>query len=98
MSGREIAIARELTKRFEEVARGVLPLGEDHTAGDVKGEIVLVVAPPGRQSAPDEYAIRSAVLTALERMSMRDAVEEVARTLRVPRRLVYGVALAMRKG
>lgn len=47
----EIAVCRELTKRFEEVLRG--------SAGDVwgrlraippKGEYVLVVSPPGRQA------------------------------------------------
>jgi 16S rRNA (cytidine1402-2'-O)-methyltransferase len=51
---RPAAVCRELTKLHEEVARG--PLGElaRHFRGDVKGEIVVVIAPSRkRASAPD---------------------------------------------
>lgn len=46
---RYIAVARELTKKFEEIVRG--PLGEVklkfETRNDIKGEIVVVIAPQG---------------------------------------------------
>jgi len=48
---REAAVCRELTKLHEEVARG--PLGElaRRYRDDVRGEIVLVIAPAGRATA-----------------------------------------------
>jgi 16S rRNA (cytidine1402-2'-O)-methyltransferase len=96
MHGREIVVARELTKRFEEIVRGVLPLTLAGDAGEVKGEIVILVA-PAKDTELAEDDIRDAVQQALQRMSLRDAVDEVTRTLRVPRRLVYSLALDMQK-
>ncbi len=96
MSGREVVIAREVTKRFEETIRGVLPLAMPDDAAGIKGEIVILVAPPvERVHAEDE--IREAVAEALQRLSLRDAVDEVTRTLRVPRRIVYALALELQK-
>ena len=95
MSGREIAIAREITKRFEEVTCGRLPIPLPETQ-ELKGEFVLLIGPP-EDHRTSEDDIRAALLEALPRLSMRDAVDEVARTLRVPRRLVYGLALALQK-
>lgn len=97
MAGREVAIARELTKRFEETVRGALPFDEP-LLHEMKGEIVILVGPPQKHAGADETAIQDAVSAAIARMSLRDAVEEVARTLRVPKRLVYSLALSLRKG
>jgi 16S rRNA (cytidine1402-2'-O)-methyltransferase len=94
MPGREIVIAREITKRFEELIRGVLPISP--ADGDPKGEIVILIGPPGKNE-PAEDDIRAAVARALTKMSLRDAVDEVTRTLRVPRRVVYSLALEMQK-
>lgn len=47
---REACVARELTKMFEEVARGTLAELAAHFSGDVKGEIVVVIA--GHSSNP----------------------------------------------
>ena len=96
MSGREVVIAREITKRFEELIRGVLPLSLPGDAADLKGEIVILIAPPEeREHAGDE--IRETLVQALQRLSLRDAVDEVTRTLRVPRRTVYALALELQK-
>jgi 16S rRNA (cytidine1402-2'-O)-methyltransferase len=94
MSGREIVIVREITKRFEEMKRGVLPL--DLHGADVKGELVLLIGPPIAADMPGD-AIADALTDALQRLSLRDAVEEVTRTLRVPRREVYSLALKLQK-
>jgi 16S rRNA (cytidine1402-2'-O)-methyltransferase len=96
LPGREVVVARELTKRFEEIVRGVLPLDLAGQADEPKGEIVILVA-PAPDSEPAEDDIRDAVASAMQRMSLRDAVDEVARTLRVPRRLVYSLALELQK-
>jgi 16S rRNA (cytidine1402-2'-O)-methyltransferase len=89
--GREVVIARELTKRFEEIVRTTLPA--DALAGrEWRGEFVLLVSPPEDQVADGEE-IQSALKLAMTTMSVRDAVEHVRRTLRVPRKQVYDLAL-----
>lgn len=93
--GRDVVIARELTKHFEEFIRGSLPLGRDAT-GEWKGEFVLLISPPVAHTASDEE-LRDALCHSLELMSVRDAVEEVTRTFGVPRRRVYNLALQIRK-
>ncbi len=95
-SGRDLVIARELTKRFEEIIRVPLPATQ-LTGREWKGEIVLLVSPPLPQTAGEDE-VRAAIASALERATLRDAVEEVRRTLRVPRRQVYDLALKCQKG
>jgi 16S rRNA (cytidine1402-2'-O)-methyltransferase len=95
MGGREIVIAREMTKRFEEIIRGELPLTLADGGEAIKGEMVILIAPAGeKQHAAED--IRGAVALAMKSMSLRDAVDEVARTLRVPRRVVYSLALELK--
>jgi 16S rRNA (cytidine1402-2'-O)-methyltransferase len=96
MSGRAVVIAREITKQFEEVIAGVLPLDLEGEGRNLKGEFVLLIAPPPEDQI-SESAIRTALADALGRVSLRDAVDEVTRTLRVPRRVVYSLALALQK-
>lgn len=95
-AGRELVIARELTKRFEEFIRAPLPAPQ-LIGSDWKGEFVLLVSPPSEQTAT-EADIQAAIVEALTRSSLRDAVEDVRRTLRVPRRQVYDLALKHQKG
>lgn len=94
-AGREVVIARELTKRFEEFIRGTLPLAEDG-AREWKGEFVLLVSPPVARETPEEE-LESALHHAMARLSVRDAVEEVMRTFGVPRKRVYNLALQIQR-
>jgi 16S rRNA (cytidine1402-2'-O)-methyltransferase len=91
---RPAAVARELTKRFEEVRRGTLAELARHyaEAGPPKGEIVLVVgrAEAGAAPAQDLDALLDA---ALARLPVKDAAAEVAALTGQPRRLVYARAL-----
>ena len=91
---REAAICRELTKLHEEVRRGDLAtLALDYAAGaEPRGEIVIVVAPP--QAPITEAADLDALLRqALGRLSVKEAVAEVASVTGRPRREVYQRAL-----
>lgn len=99
MSGdREAALCRELTKKFEEVRRGTLETLRDGLLDSpVKGEIVLVLGPAVANSATDDD-IQSALIAALGRLSMRDAVDEVTAGYKLNRRKVYQMALALQKG
>jgi 16S rRNA (cytidine1402-2'-O)-methyltransferase len=96
---RQAAICRELTKLHEEVRRDdLVKLSQDYAAGaETRGEIVIVVAPPadddGNADDLDELLRR-----ALTRVSVKDAVGEVALATGRPRREVYQRALALEKG
>ena len=60
LPGREVAVARELTKLHEECRGGTAAeLAAHYTAHPAKGEIVLLIGPPGEAEAPDEDVIRS---------------------------------------
>jgi 16S rRNA (cytidine1402-2'-O)-methyltransferase len=94
--GREAAVARELTKLFEEVRAAPLPALAAHyaQAGAPKGEIVVVIAPPAADAAPVAAADLDDQLTAaLATMSVRDAAAAVAAASGLPRRQVYARAL-----
>ena len=99
LGDRPAAVARELTKLFEEVRRDGLGALARHyaEAGPPKGEIVLVVAPPSAPvpAAPGE--IDAALEAALARMSLKDAVAAVAAATGEPRRAVYARALALQR-
>jgi 16S rRNA (cytidine1402-2'-O)-methyltransferase len=90
---RQAAVARELTKLYEEVRRDSLDaLARHYTeAGAPKGEIVLVVSPPGQDAAPAD--IDGLLRDALGRMSLRDAAAAVSDATGRPRREIYSRAL-----
>ncbi len=92
---RQIAVCRELTKKFEEVRRGAL---SDVLAGyegqSVKGEIVVVVD-RARGSAFGPEDIEAALRDRLARMRVKDAAQEVSALMNLPRRDVYQMALRL---
>jgi 16S rRNA (cytidine1402-2'-O)-methyltransferase len=94
---RPAALARELTKRFEEVRRGSLPeLAAGAEADPPRGEVVLVVGPAPEAAALGPEAVDALLRAALDRgESVRDAAEAVAAATGVKRREVYGRALAL---
>ena len=95
---RPAAVARELTKRFEEVRRGRLDELAAHyaEAGAPKGEIVIIVGPPENG---DNAEVLDDVLTELlaAGVRVRDAAGMAARRCAVPRQKAYARALALRK-
>lgn len=93
---RPAAVARELTKMFEEVRRGPLPDLARHygEAGPPKGEMVVVVAPP--DSHPGATDVDGALRTALARLSPSAAAAEVARVTGISRRELYRRALELK--
>jgi 16S rRNA (cytidine1402-2'-O)-methyltransferase len=95
---RAAAICRELTKLHEEVRRGDLPgLARDYADGaETRGEIVIVVAPPA-EAVADAGEVDALLRQALARVSVKDAVGEVALATGRPRREVYQRALALAK-
>jgi 16S rRNA (cytidine1402-2'-O)-methyltransferase len=61
-----------------------------------KGEIVIVVAPPGEAEAAGEAQVDEALREAMGRLSASRAAAEVAEKLGVPRRQAYERALKLK--
>lgn len=94
---REAAVARELTKIHEEVRRGSLKaLAEHYGKAEPKGEIVLMVAPPGEEKDIGDEALEAMLKEALKTLSLKDAAEAVSIATSLPRKLVYQKALALK--
>jgi 16S rRNA (cytidine1402-2'-O)-methyltransferase len=87
-----------LTKLHEEVRRGELAqLARDYAGGaETRGEIVIVVAPPADE-AMDAADVDDLLRRALTRVSVKDAVGEVALATGRPRREIYQRALTLAK-
>jgi 16S rRNA (cytidine1402-2'-O)-methyltransferase len=98
LGSREASVCRELTKLHEEIRRGDLPALASHYAEDAetRGEIVIVIAPPPEQETADAD-IDDMLRQALARVSVKDAVGEVALATGRARRDVYQRALELAK-
>lgn len=95
---RQVAICRELTKRFETVVRGSLADVAGQLAGTVvRGEVVVVLDRAAPVSAPAD-AVVAALTDALAGASVKDAATSVAARLGLPRRDVYQMALRLSEG
>jgi 16S rRNA (cytidine1402-2'-O)-methyltransferase len=91
---RPAAVARELTKRFEEVQRDTLPeLAAHYAAAAVRGEVTVVVGPSAQEDDREDLDAR--LRTALTTNSVKDAAALVAVATGLPRRLVYTRALVL---
>jgi len=98
LGDREAALCRELTKLHEEIRRGDLAsLAQGCIAGEVRGEFVLVIAPPMAAERPSAGDTDSLLRRALSRVSLKDAVSEVAVATGLPRRELYQRALVLAK-
>lgn len=94
---REAAVAREITKKFEEAVTGTLPeLAARYEEVPPKGEIVVVVAPPGEAPPATQVDADAALREALERLPASKAAGEVAKALGLDRRQLYARALELK--
>jgi 16S rRNA (cytidine1402-2'-O)-methyltransferase len=99
LGDRDVAVARELTKVFEEVIRGrVDELVGKLEAQDIKGEITLLVGgAPGKPEAGDGEI--EALYREIEQQgdfSTRDLAARIAGELDLPRKRVYELVLKLR--
>ena len=96
LGAREVVVARELTKHFEEVRRGsAADLSRDIEAEGVKGEIVLVIAPPAARETSDDDIV-GALRREMATSSLRDAARIVADDLGATRSRVYQIGLKLK--
>jgi 16S rRNA (cytidine1402-2'-O)-methyltransferase len=98
LGDREAAVTREITKLHEECVTGTLAsLAERYADVAPKGEIVIVVGPPGEASEASDGDLDAALDEALGRLSPSRAAAEVAVSLGVPRKRAYARALERAK-
>ena len=94
---RPAAIAREMTKRFEEVRRGGLgALASHYASAEARGEICIVVGPAAAEAVVGDAEVTAQLRAALHSgLSVKDAAEAVAKATGRKRRDVYREALEL---
>jgi 16S rRNA (cytidine1402-2'-O)-methyltransferase len=98
LGDREAAVTREISKLHEESVSGTLTkLAERYADATPKGEIVIVVGPPGEAAAAGDDELDAALDEALSRLSPSRAAAEVADKLKLPRKRAYARALERSK-
>lgn len=100
LGDRPAAVARELTKLFEEVRRDTLPNLRDYylAAGPPKGEVVIVVGSKldsNSDAVNHELELDNRLRDALASFSLKEAVAQVAALTGLPRKQVYARALSL---
>jgi len=96
MPDREVAVVREITKMYEETIFGTITdVLEKLKANPVKGEIVLVIAPPAENSAQD-IDLNTLLTEELKHCSLKEAVKKISETYKLKRNDVYEKALEIK--
>lgn len=90
---RQAAVARELTKHYEEVRRGTVgALSTHYATAPPRGEITLLLGPPEQADHED---LDGQLQRALVANSVKDAAALVSAATGLPRKLVYARALEL---
>jgi 16S rRNA (cytidine1402-2'-O)-methyltransferase len=96
---RPAAVCRELTKTYEEVVRGSLAELARWAAGEVRGEITLVVAGATAAAAVPQGEELAQLVSAREQAgeSRKEAIAAVAAAAGVAKRLVFDAVVSAKK-
>ncbi|HKR91452.1 16S rRNA (cytidine(1402)-2'-O)-methyltransferase [Novosphingobium sp.] len=96
LPGREVAVARELTKKFEECRNGApADLAAHYAAHPPKGEIVLLVAPPVDEG-PENVDVDALLRAELTDAKPSQAAARVAKVTGLDRKTLYARALELK--
>ncbi len=96
LPGREVAVARELTKKFEECRAGKpAELAEHYAANPPRGEIVLLIAPPLPQE-PGSFDVDALLLAELAASKPSQAAGTVAKLTGMDRKALYARAMELK--
>jgi len=93
---REVAVTRELSKLYEECQTGSAAEVQAHyEASPPRGEIVLLIAPPG-EAVHDEASAEKMLRHLLLTQKPSQAVAQVAKATGLDRKMLYAKAMEMR--
>lgn len=92
LKNRTVAVARELTKRFEEVVRGTPNDIKKYFANGIKGELVVIVSPPFEEQ---EELSDTLIKKTLETLSIKDTADALSKAYNIPKRKIYQRALLL---
>lgn len=96
LPGREVAVARELTKKFEECRTGSPDeLVAHYARHPAKGEIVLLIAPPVDEP-PADLDVDALLLAELAHAKASQAAGKVAKATGLDRKTLYARALELK--
>jgi 16S rRNA (cytidine1402-2'-O)-methyltransferase len=99
LPGREVAVARELTKLHEECRTGTAAdLIAHYEAHPPKGEIVLLVGPPVEGAGSGDVDVDALLLAAMETDKASQAAAQVAKATGLDRRELYARAMELKRG
>lgn len=96
---RDVVVAREMTKKFEEIIRGNWQKVLNHfSEKPPRGEIVLLIGPPSSQDQEwDDVKLEYELRQSLGCQSLKAAVEEITLLSNLSKKVVYQKALILRK-
>ena len=98
LGDRDAAVAREISKLYEECATGTLSeLAARYANAPPRGEIVVVVGPPGQPPTASSDEADAALAEALDRLPPAKAAGEVAKRLRLDRKSLYARAMELKR-
>lgn len=93
---RNVVVAREITKVYEELMRGLLSEAISHfSESGIRGEVVILVAPDNSSGKTDDKPLGELLRHYLfaEKLSLKDAVRKVSMETGLKRGAVYEEAL-----
>lgn len=97
LPGREVSVARELTKKFEECRTGSpQELSDHYAAHPPKGEIVLLIAPPGEDAPPSAVDVDALLREALAGAKPSHAAAAVSKATGLDRKVLYARAMKLK--
>ncbi|MEQ1547982.1 MAG: 16S rRNA (cytidine(1402)-2'-O)-methyltransferase [Chakrabartia sp.] len=96
LGDRDAAVAREVTKKFEECITGTLSaLATRYKDAPPKGEIVIIIAPPGETPPASANDVDAALSEALTRLPPAKAANEVSKAMNTDRKALYTRAMEL---
>jgi 16S rRNA (cytidine1402-2'-O)-methyltransferase len=98
LGNRNAAVVREISKLHEECVTGTLgELVDRYENMPPKGEIVIVVGPPGVAAAPNPAETDAALADALDRLPPAKAAGEIAKKFGLDRKQLYARAMELKR-